>query len=108
MPLKDTAFTALGLLSVALPSLAAASYLHDMSARRRELRAGARVAHVNGAAVEYALRGRGSPALVIHGAGGGHDQGVLLSEALPPGFMIVAPSRFGYLASATPRDASAR
>lgn len=49
----------------------------------------------------------GPVVLVIHGSGGGFDQGALLAEAaLPPGVRWIAPSRFGYLRSGLPDDAS--
>ena len=50
--------------------------------------------------IEYATGGSGPPALVIHGSGGGFDQGELVAEAvLGDGFRWIAPSRFGYLRS---------
>ena len=49
----------------------------------------------------------GLPLLLIHGSGGGFDQGLALAEALaPPGVRVIAPSRFGYLRSPMPVDAS--
>jgi 2-hydroxy-6-oxonona-2,4-dienedioate hydrolase len=48
--------------------------------------------------IEYAERGEGHPALVIHGSGGGFQQGLLMAEPLADeGFRLIAPSRFGYL-----------
>jgi pimeloyl-ACP methyl ester carboxylesterase len=45
--------------------------------------------------------------MMIHGTGGGYDQGLLFAASLRQrGFAIVAPSRFGYLGSAFPDDAS--
>jgi pimeloyl-ACP methyl ester carboxylesterase len=55
--------------------------------------------------IEYAVEGFGPPALVIHGAGGGYDQGLLLGRSFF-GFQITAPSRFGYLGTPTPADIS--
>lgn len=50
--------------------------------------------------IEYAEGGAGPVVLVIHGSGGGFDQGVLLAEAvLGDRFHWLAPSRFGYLRS---------
>ena len=58
-------------------------------------------------ALEYALAGDGPPLMMIHGTGGGFDQGLLFASKLrDQGFRIVAPSRFGYLGSAFPEDAS--
>jgi hypothetical protein len=53
--------------------------------------------------LEYAVAGRGAPLMMIHGTGGGFDQGLLFAHGLrEAGFQIVAPSRFGYLRSASP------
>lgn len=53
--------------------------------------------------VEYVQGGQGTPVLVIHGSGGGCDQGALLARAvLDEGWRWIAPSRFGYLGSALP------
>jgi pimeloyl-ACP methyl ester carboxylesterase len=58
-------------------------------------------------ALEYAVAGNGPPVMMIHGTGGGFDQGLLFAAKLRQrGFSIVAPSRFGYLGSAFPDDAS--
>lgn len=58
-------------------------------------------------ALEYAVAGTGAPLMMIHGTGGGFDQGLLFaSKVRGLGFQIVAPSRFGYLRSAFPDDAS--
>ena len=58
-------------------------------------------------ALEYAVAGRGPPLMMIHGTGGGFDQGLLFAHGLRErGMQIVAPSRFGYLRSAFPDDAS--
>jgi 2-hydroxy-6-oxonona-2,4-dienedioate hydrolase len=45
----------------------------------------------------------GLPVLLVHGAGGGFDQGELMAEVLlGEGFRWIAPSRFGYLGSTLP------
>lgn len=50
--------------------------------------------------IEYVDAGSGPAVLVIHGSGGGFDQGEILAEAVPgAGFRCVIPSRFGYLGS---------
>lgn len=57
--------------------------------------------------IEYAMWGEGLPVLVVHGAGGGFDQGRLLADALGgDGFMWVSVSRFGYLRSDLTDDRS--
>lgn len=59
--------------------------------------------------LEYAQAGGSSaPALLmIHGTGGGFDQGLRFAEALlAGGLRVIAPSRFGYLRSDFPADPS--
>ena len=57
--------------------------------------------------LEYAVAGSGSPILMIHGTGGGFDQGLRFGSALKRrGHRIIAPSRFGYLRSDFPADPS--
>jgi pimeloyl-ACP methyl ester carboxylesterase len=61
----------------------------------------------DGVKIDYVSWGVGPAVLVIHGAGGGFDQGRLLAETLGgEGFRWVAVSRFGYLESDLPEDPS--
>ena len=57
--------------------------------------------------IEVQQAGDGIPLLMIHGSGGGHDQG--MAWALPlvqQGVRVIAMSRFGYLRTPRPADAS--
>ncbi len=57
--------------------------------------------------IEYQEAGAGRPLLVVHGSGGGHDQGMAFAGALgSQGLRVIAPSRFGYLRTPMPLDAS--
>ncbi|MDP3739253.1 MAG: alpha/beta hydrolase [Hyphomonadaceae bacterium] len=57
--------------------------------------------------LEYAQAGEGHAVLVIHGTGGGFDQGMEFGQRLVnDGWRVIAPSRFGYLRSAYPDDPS--
>ncbi len=50
--------------------------------------------------IEFKREGTGIPVLVIHGSGGGYDQGELIATAvLGAQFDRILPSRFGYLRS---------
>lgn len=55
--------------------------------------------------IEYADVGEGIPVLMIHGTGGGFDQGLhFANRLLGRGYRLVAPSRFGYLRSDFPAE----
>ena len=57
--------------------------------------------------LEYAIEGRGDPLMMVHGTGGGFDQGLLFASGLiSHNYQVIAPSRFGYLRSAFPADPS--
>jgi pimeloyl-ACP methyl ester carboxylesterase len=69
---------------------------------------GSRMAATRCGPIEYAEAGEGPPVLLVHGAGGGFDQGMALGQELArAGFRVIAPSRFGYLRTPVPADASA-
>jgi pimeloyl-ACP methyl ester carboxylesterase len=83
-----------------------AGYLKDIHSARTAIVGGSRMAVTAKGSTEYAEIGQGDPILVIHGAGGGYDQGLLIGRDLGPGFRIIAPSRFGYLRTPIPQDSS--
>lgn len=57
--------------------------------------------------IEVQQAGDGVPLLVIHGSGGGHDQGMAWARPLVrQGVRVIAMSRFGYLRTPRPADAS--
>jgi 2-hydroxy-6-oxonona-2,4-dienedioate hydrolase len=87
--------------------LAASAYRHDIGAARERVARGGAVADTRHGPIEYALAGSGSPVLVVHGAGGGYDQGLDVGEPLiGKGFRLIAMSRFGYLRTPLPEDPS--
>ena len=86
-----------------------AAYVRDVGAARRRLAGtGSAVADTRCGPIEYAERGSGPAVLVVHGAGGGVDQGLLFAEPIAAhGYRAIAMSRFGYLRTPLPADASA-
>ncbi len=93
-----TAVVAVVITALALSDTRARSQLLDRESRLIETRHGA---------VEYAEWGDGAPVLVLHGAGGGFDQGQLLANSLGgENFHFISVSRFGYLRSALPQNSS--
>jgi 2-hydroxy-6-oxonona-2,4-dienedioate hydrolase len=95
-------------LSAAVAACAAGWSFRAALARSRErLRGQSRVIATRWGALEYAEAGQGTPLLMIHGTGGGFDQGLLFARRLAQqGQRIIAPSRFGYLRSSFPPDPS--
>jgi pimeloyl-ACP methyl ester carboxylesterase len=78
-----------------------------MRAARERLDGKSRVFQSRFGDMEYAEAGEGPPCIMIHGTGGGFDQGLFFARRLSrAGWRVIAPSRFGYLRSANPADPS--
>lgn len=73
---------------------------------RSTLESGGIIAETAAGPIEYAEQGQGEPLLLIHGAGGGYDQGLLIARNLFDHHRNIAPSRFGYLRTPVPADSS--
>jgi len=79
----------------------------DIAEARVRVARGSVVAQTGCGPIEYEDTGQGVPLLMIHGAGGGHDQGMAVAASFAPqGVRVVAVSRFGYLRTPMPVDAS--
>lgn len=78
-------------------------FRHDMADTMDELNGGSEFVCTDYGWIEYGREGRGTPALVIHGAAGGYDQGLFVGrELFGSGYEVIAPSRFGYLRTEVP------
>lgn len=100
-PLTVLAVTA-GYAVVSYPGYRAA-----MRDARESSAGGSQLIFTAAGSIEYADLGVGSPVLVVHGNGGGYDQGVALGKALVgSGYRLIVPSRFGYLRTPVPDDGS--
>lgn len=83
------------------------SYVSDMRAARSAVSEGTTRIDTPFGTVEYVRWGEGPPALFIHGAGGGWDQGKLIAKHfVGDGYAWISVSRFGYLGAPLPEDAS--
>jgi len=83
------------------------AYNDEVGRARAAVGSGGRIASTAAGPIEYAEQGVGIPLLSIHGAGGGYDQGLAnAAELVGEGFRVIAPSRFGYLGTPIPADAS--
>ncbi|HUQ24980.1 MAG TPA: alpha/beta hydrolase [Burkholderiales bacterium] len=91
----------------ATATLGYAKYRSDLAAARQRIATGSDVAQTPCGPIEYAVLGEGPPVLLVHGAGGGFDQTLDAARELAArGFRVVAPSRFGYLRTPQPSDAT--
>lgn len=99
----------LGIAAVAAGAAvpAALSWRAAMTEARRRIAAPARIAATRFGPCQWAEAGVGAPVLMLHGTGGGFDQGLLSCRRLvAAGWRVLAPSRFGYLGTAMPADPS--
>jgi len=79
----------------------------ELRMHRGRVSRGSRVVPSRFGQIEFATIGHGAPVLIVHGAGGGFDQGLAAAGRLTDaGYQLVAPSRFGYLRSSSPDDPS--
>jgi 2-hydroxy-6-oxonona-2,4-dienedioate hydrolase len=84
-----------------------AAFRSDMRATRSRLAGQSRLVETACGPVEVAESGTGPPALVVHGMAGGFDMGLMVGRSvLGDGYRVIAPSRFGYLRTPMPADAS--
>jgi 2-hydroxy-6-oxonona-2,4-dienedioate hydrolase len=79
----------------------------DIKLAKTNAAQGSKLLNTHCGIIEYQEAGTGKPLLVIHGAGGGHDQGIALAGTLAQhGIRVIAVSRFGYLLTPMPADAT--
>lgn len=82
-------------------------YQRELREAQQRVGMGSSLAKTECGPIEYAQQGQGAPLLVVHGAGGGFDQGLLFARGLAErDFSVIAMSRFGYLRTPLPKDAS--
>jgi pimeloyl-ACP methyl ester carboxylesterase len=90
----------LSLILVLVAAVVGISFSRDMRRSYERIRGTSKVIPSPVGEIEYAEGGAGPAVLVVHGSGGGFDQGEILVRALlGDRFHWIAPSRFGYLRS---------
>jgi 2-hydroxy-6-oxonona-2,4-dienedioate hydrolase len=100
------------LLAAAALALGGAGYTYSrfrraLNSARQRVDGQSRTLASPSGTIEYAVAGSGPPLLMVHGTGGGFDQGLLFANRLKQqGRTIIAPCRFGYLRSDFPADPS--
>jgi 2-hydroxy-6-oxonona-2,4-dienedioate hydrolase len=98
-----------GLAALALASvwMIRVNFEHDLAIATERASQGSTVVDTRCGPIEMQQAGQGAPLLMIHGSGGGHDQGMAWAQPLAQqGVHVIAMSRFGYLRTPRPGDAS--
>jgi len=84
-------------------------YQKQMNEAKERIKSESKLLETKFGVMEYAISGEGMPVLLIHGAGGGFDQGLWLGRICLEGdYQFIAPSKFGYLSSHAPEEISAK
>ena len=106
-PVSRILIAIVGVLLLALAARVYWQYSRDIRAARARVSTGSQVIDTRCGPIEFAVAGNGPALLVIHGFAGGFDQGLEIGQPLIARcFRIIAPSRFGYLRTPLPADAS--
>ena len=101
-------FATLALASVIGALLVIWQFESDLQRANDHAAQGSVVVSTSCGPIEYQELGTGVPLLTVHGSGGGHDQGMAFAGDLAAyGIRVIAMSRFGYLRTPMPLDASA-
>jgi 2-hydroxy-6-oxonona-2,4-dienedioate hydrolase len=104
-PPRVTLVAAAVLLAMAL--FIRARFVSDLARASERAMQGSVVVATRCGSIEYEEAGQGIPLLMIHGSGGGHDQGMAWARSLvQQGVRVIAMSRFGYLRTPRPADVS--
>lgn len=106
--IRRRAWLALGLgLLLAATFFTVRAFSRDLERARQRVTGHSEVMQARFGQLEYTVVGSGQPLLMIHGTGGGYDQGLAFAEGIiNRGHRVIAPSRFGYLRSDFPDDSS--
>lgn len=81
-------------------------YQTDISRAYQRVSSGGKVIETACGPIQYTEFGEGPPMLLVHGAGGGYDQGQYFAKVIGGNYRWIAPSRFGFLGSSVPAEAS--
>ncbi len=97
-----------GLIAVAFSAVWIAwRFDRDIEAASAKAAIGSVLINTRCGPIEYQEAGTGTPLLMVHGSGGGHDQGMAFAGRLTQrGIRVIAMSRFGYLRTPMPADSS--
>jgi pimeloyl-ACP methyl ester carboxylesterase len=93
-------------LGAAVPAaLVYRQFRREMALAYSRVASGGRALDTACGPIRYAELGHGPPVLIVHGAGGGYDQGVTFARLIGGNFRWIAPSRFGFPGTPVPDGA---
>jgi len=108
LSMRLSVLVALALVLVGAVVLIGWRFNSDMAQARARAAEGAVLLQTRCGPIEVQKAGTGVPLLVVHGSGGGHDQGMAFAGTLAQhGIRVIAMSRFGYLRTPMLVDSSA-
>jgi len=98
---------AAAVIAVAIPGgLVYWQYQNDMSLAYQRISSGGKTIQTACGPIQYTEFGEGAPMLIVHGAGGGYDQGEYFANLIGGNYHWIAPSRFGFLGTPVPDGAN--
>jgi pimeloyl-ACP methyl ester carboxylesterase len=81
-------------------------FRHDMALAYQRTASGGTLIETACGPIQYTEFGEGPPMLIVHGAGGGYDQGEYFAKFIGGDYRWIAPSRFGFLGAPVPDNAN--
>lgn len=81
-------------------------YRHDMTFAYQRVSTNGKMIETACGPIQYTEFGEGAPMLIVHGAGGGYDQGEYFAKLIGGNYRWIAPSRFGFLGTPVPDGAN--
>jgi pimeloyl-ACP methyl ester carboxylesterase len=94
------------IIVVAVSLLVYIRYRNDMRKAYQCISKGSKMIQTEFGPIQYTEFGEGAPMLIVHGAGGGYDQGEYFAKIIGGNYRWIAPSRFGFLGSPVPNGAN--
>jgi pimeloyl-ACP methyl ester carboxylesterase len=82
------------------------NYWNDITLAYQRISQGAQLIETACGPIQYTEFGEGPTVLMVHGAGGGYDQGEYFATLIGGNYRWIVPSRFGFLGTPVPEGAN--